>query len=664
MTTSSRPLTLIVIPENIPAELRCVDQHVTWQWERRNGKWTKPPSDPKLTHYYDGGSGRRRASVDDPTTWGSFEQALEAYRESNRIDWSAFSAADAGIGIVLTPELGIIGGDLDKCVDPTTGTIADWAAAIVVRVNTYTEITPSGTGLRFFAYGRLPEGGRRRGHVELYDTLRFLTLTGHHLQGTPTTIEERSDVLAELHAELFPAVAAETPRAYTPIPEGDRELIERARNAKDGEKFRALHDHGDVSAYQSESEARWGYLGLAYYWTQGNAGRMKAWALQSNMPQQKWAARRGTAALLDYEIARRAALGGPTYDPHHYGPPTPPILDFDGTVTADEQAPEPEPEKGVIHTFTDAPCADQVAALQARITELEATIEAKDDRIGKLESALDIIGDELREVREEWTLERRVMRARAGTPAVRWAATVAIELIDASVRNGTGDDGFVEDVWRARLAREANVSKPIAGKAMALLSEAGATIEHGLTVADKVTREPRSNFRQKPCGSRTAMLMRLAAKAERDAAVYVDGRGRKPATVNNISACPKGEQHPIDAVCRVDGTIVATDLVTTPPETGKNVVTVNQRDRGKNIYTPAGQPPPSVAINGHGRGEPLPLWGGRSTFRLEPGCGEQHYRCPACRGLSHRHADDGTPRCQRCTPVPRAAGLALVGGAE
>ncbi|MGH8695713.1 MAG: hypothetical protein ACREVS_04510 [Burkholderiales bacterium] len=88
-----------------------------------------------------------------------------------------------GIGYVLTAADGVVGIDLDKCRDPDTGVIAPWALAIVQQIDAYTEVSPSGTGVRIFAPGTLSGGGRNRHHVEMYTRGRYLTLTGHRLHG-------------------------------------------------------------------------------------------------------------------------------------------------------------------------------------------------------------------------------------------------------------------------------------------------------------------------------------------------------------------------------------------------------------------------------------------------------------------------------------------------
>ena len=101
----SIPFALAVIPATIPSELRAIPQWVCWRWKHvpeQRKPWTKPPVDPNTG---------QAASVTDPATWGTFETAIGAMRR----------LALPGVGLVLTPELGIVGGDGDACVDRFTG---------------------------------------------------------------------------------------------------------------------------------------------------------------------------------------------------------------------------------------------------------------------------------------------------------------------------------------------------------------------------------------------------------------------------------------------------------------------------------------------------------------------------------------------------------------
>jgi primase-polymerase (primpol)-like protein len=152
-----------VSPWQIPGELRHHQAWAVWRYEYENNRWSKPPYQPNGD----------KAEPSDPSTWCSFTDALEAYQAG---DWS-------GISFALDERWGLVGVDLDHISEHRAH-----AARIMSDLNTYSETTPSGDGLRIFVRGHLPEGRRRRDWVEMYTRRRFLTVTGQHIPGTPTEI--------------------------------------------------------------------------------------------------------------------------------------------------------------------------------------------------------------------------------------------------------------------------------------------------------------------------------------------------------------------------------------------------------------------------------------------------------------------------------------------
>lgn len=157
-----RPKALSVATENIPAELTLLNHWVVWRYELdETNKHTKVPYQVSGKH----------ASTTDLSTWASFDDAIKRYRDGG-VD---------GIGIVLTTDMGIVGVDLDHCRDPKTGKVEEWAVKIVRLFNSYSEVSPSGTGIRIFTKGILPKGGRKKGNVEIYSSGRYLTTTGNIL---------------------------------------------------------------------------------------------------------------------------------------------------------------------------------------------------------------------------------------------------------------------------------------------------------------------------------------------------------------------------------------------------------------------------------------------------------------------------------------------------
>ena len=271
-----------LLAENIPAQLRALDQWVCWRLEAR-------PGDPKLTKIpYDPKSGDK-AKAGHPDTWASFADALGAYETS-----LAWPRPYSGLGFQLHETDGFFAGDLDKCIDEATGEVAEWASAIVAEVDTYTEYSPSGVGLRFFGLGALPPEGNRKGPIELYDRLRYVTVTGRRFGDAPAEIQDRRAILPALHARLFPPKPQAAPKRPQNAPSGsalslsNQDVLAAASRAANGAKFDALW-RGDVSGYDGESEADMALCSLLGFYCQGDEGRVERLFSQSGLGQrEKW----------------------------------------------------------------------------------------------------------------------------------------------------------------------------------------------------------------------------------------------------------------------------------------------------------------------------------------------------------------------------------------
>jgi primase-polymerase (primpol)-like protein len=63
-----------------------------------------------------------------------------------------------GVGVVFHATLNMFAGvDLDVCRNPTTGVLVPWAQSIVRAFDSYTEVSPSGTGVKILVRGK-PRG--------------------------------------------------------------------------------------------------------------------------------------------------------------------------------------------------------------------------------------------------------------------------------------------------------------------------------------------------------------------------------------------------------------------------------------------------------------------------------------------------------------------------
>lgn len=125
----------------------------------------------------------KTAASNNPATWAS---AAAAWSAKSRYGWD-------GIGYVFTIKERIVGIDLDHCFDDQ-GFLLPWAADVVTCLNSYTEYSPSGKGVHIFVIGEIPRSVQYKietgGAFEMYNELRYFTVTGRSLNVTPF-IEER-----------------------------------------------------------------------------------------------------------------------------------------------------------------------------------------------------------------------------------------------------------------------------------------------------------------------------------------------------------------------------------------------------------------------------------------------------------------------------------------
>jgi hypothetical protein len=253
-------------PENIPDELKAVPQWVCWRGIKLpNGKLSKIPVNPKTD---------QAASTDNPASWGTFHEALLFY-QSGKAD---------GIGFVFTSEDPYFGIDLDDCMD-APGRPALWTLGFT-RLKTYTEVTVSRTGLHIIGRGKLPQGRRRKGHIEMYDDGRFFVMTGYVLPDhSYPHIRECS---AEIHA-LHQYALGNSGQPMPAVPQSDAILatVEQAMGGRNGERVRRLWG-GDITGYPSQSEADMALCSDLAFWFDGNAALVAEAFRRSGLYREKW----------------------------------------------------------------------------------------------------------------------------------------------------------------------------------------------------------------------------------------------------------------------------------------------------------------------------------------------------------------------------------------
>lgn len=171
-------------PDTIPQELRSLKQWVRWGYVSKPNQ-SRPAKIPFLV------ARDAYASSDDPRTWGEFSQALA----------NVGKHGTCGVGIVLNGSC-LIGIDLDHVM--RDGALLPGIALILEDLHSYSEVSPSGEGVRVIARGTLPAGVKHRADLgdgavlEFWDAGRYVTVTGDMLPGSIESIEDATDAICRL----------------------------------------------------------------------------------------------------------------------------------------------------------------------------------------------------------------------------------------------------------------------------------------------------------------------------------------------------------------------------------------------------------------------------------------------------------------------------------
>jgi hypothetical protein len=269
----------------IPDCLTEAPQWVLWryEWKEEEGKYSKVPYSAHTLS---------RASSTAPRTWAPFNVAVQSYMgHKTRFD---------GIGFVFTTEDDFVGIDFDHCitVNEESGELelTEFAKAWMDSFESYTEITPSGSGLHIIIKGKLPQNIRHKVSqlgIEAYEHGRYFTMTGRSWHESPLLVAARPTVLQSLTTTVLKREEPPTPApvtAQTPTLDA-KEILDRAFNAANGPKLRALFN-GDKSSHSNDhSSADMALCSMLAFWTGSNHALLDSLFRQSALMRPKWDAK-------------------------------------------------------------------------------------------------------------------------------------------------------------------------------------------------------------------------------------------------------------------------------------------------------------------------------------------------------------------------------------
>lgn len=258
--------------EKLPEQLKKDGRFCLWKYEERNGRMTKVP-------YQTNG---RKASSADKNTFSDFRLAV-----------NAMDGYD-GIGMGAFDDFCMV--DIDHCV--FGGKMTQMAEDIVERMDSYTEFSPSGTGVRIvckasslsYDTGRYYINNQKLG-LEIYAagvTKKFCTLTGNVIRNRG--VEERSTEIGEILETYMLRPISKKKNDVQDIPGSylsDDSVVRLASDSRQGEKFKALWN-GEIPEGKSHSDADMSLASILAFWCGGDTEQMDRLFRRSGLMRSKW----------------------------------------------------------------------------------------------------------------------------------------------------------------------------------------------------------------------------------------------------------------------------------------------------------------------------------------------------------------------------------------
>lgn len=179
-----------------PAALRDLKGWLVWRWVRRPDR----PKALKMPYYLSGGvRNKTHGSAEDRALLATFKEAKEF---AEKHDFS-------GVGLALMPEFGVTALDFDNCVKD--GKIDERVEQLTA--GTYSELSPSGTGVRAFMLGESPDSKDSMPvdgsfGFETFHSKGFVTFTGNvtdfcEMTGFSSTVAPLTDEVRAFCATRF-----------------------------------------------------------------------------------------------------------------------------------------------------------------------------------------------------------------------------------------------------------------------------------------------------------------------------------------------------------------------------------------------------------------------------------------------------------------------------
>jgi uncharacterized coiled-coil protein SlyX len=299
--------------------------------------------------------------------------------------------------------------DYDGVRDPDTGALHPTVREHLEQADSYADVSPSGTGVHLLCRGGLPDGVKTIADtlpatdafpdaaIEVYDSARFVTMTGQHLQATASETRPCQAFLDEL-VDAYATVVDGTPDELLAEPETSKEELAALETTDDMQDvFDAITQIGpadiqldspvtearndgsksrDPAWTTSESGTRLAEVDGAWIYREGMIGldALQVVALEDGIIHDERTYPQGTDFWDAVDALRNRGAHIPSYQPSGQGVDG--TSDQVGAARASMHAPE-----DVELALEARLLRERVAEQQARIDELEAALAERETTI-------------------------------------------------------------------------------------------------------------------------------------------------------------------------------------------------------------------------------------------------------------------------------------------
>lgn len=285
---------------NIPKELKELNQWCNWKLVNRNGKETKIPIDSKSGDF---------AQSNNENTWSDYETSLV---EADEYDGIGFFFKDPYFGV----DIDNVESDLERYLNNVHND--NIVSEFVNSIGSYSEISLSGNGIHIIAKGRLPEGRRRKGNVEMYDSGRFFVMTGDTLgkhKGINEPNPEEVKRIYKKHIGTNKVVRMNMLDHGISHELSETEVVNSISRSKQSDMFKAFMNDEWQEHYTSQSEADLAFANMLAFWCARDFSMMDNLFRQSSLMRDKWDEKRGKTTYGEGTLYKAINETNNVYDP-------------------------------------------------------------------------------------------------------------------------------------------------------------------------------------------------------------------------------------------------------------------------------------------------------------------------------------------------------------